>query len=112
MKEENIVKIKWQFSGRNDFIEMSDCHEYDVQLTSKHKQKETDRYSPLQESNVKRKQITNTLEAKITSDSTASIPTLLENNVEAIMCPDGELENEFYSKTNMLKLCVEGAIAN
>ena len=111
-EEENIVKIKWQFSGRNDFVGMSDCRAYDVELTSQRKRKETDRYSPQQDAKVKRNQITNTLEAKITSDSTASIAILLENNVESIICPDGEIENRFYSKTNVSKLCAEGAIAN
>ena len=36
-EEENIVKIKWQFSGRNDFVGMSDCRGYDVELTSQRK---------------------------------------------------------------------------
>ena len=38
-EEENIVKIKWQFSGRNDFVGMSDCRAYDVELTSQRKRK-------------------------------------------------------------------------
>ncbi len=84
--------VKWDTFLSKDTVDVASCQKYDNEVISNRKRKATDFYQNLQ---VKRSKFSKS-----------------QNSDASLEPPPGQMKNMFYSKDNLSKLCVEGAIRN
>jgi hypothetical protein len=83
---------KWDTLLCKDTVDLADCQKYNNQVISNRKLNATDFYQNLQ-----------------VKSSKLSKSQMSDASLEP---PPGQMKNMFYSKDNLSKLCVEGAIRN